>query len=229
VIPTDGAKKKSAAELARRLALEVSAAGWPVGRSLGSEDELLRRYGVGRGVLREAIRLLERDAVAVMKRGPSGGLVVTEPSVASVAYSVSIHLLRRGLGPRDVLETRKALELAAVDRVLDRFDDAAAEAIEAQLHRELGLDETATVDDLQRFHGLLASLTGDSAMELFIDVMLHITHDRWRRAGGVADAVVVDKIVRAHRAIGRSLLARDRMAARGAMKRHLDAFRGLLA
>jgi DNA-binding FadR family transcriptional regulator len=101
--------------------------------------------------------------------------------------------------------------------------------MESQLHRELGLDETATVDDLQRFHRLLASLTGDSAMELFIDVMLHITDERWRGAGGVADAVVVDKIVRTHRAIGRSLLARDRMAARRAMERHLDAFGGLLA
>jgi DNA-binding FadR family transcriptional regulator len=214
--------------LARRIALEVSAAGWPVGRSLGSEDELLGRYGVGRAVMREAIRLLERDAVAVMKKGPSGGLVVTEPSVAAAAYAMSIHLSRRGLGPKDVVETRKALELAAVDRVLDRFDAFAANAIAEQLGREVGLDGTASIDELQRFHRLLAGLTKDPAMELFVDVMLHLTGERWQLGGGIADAGVVDKVVRAHKAIGRALLGRDRSRAKRAMERHMDAFRGLL-
>ena len=217
---------KLASDLARRVAAEVSEAGWPVGRSLGSEDDLLKKYRVGRGILREAVRLLERDEVAVMKKGPAGGLVVTEPSVGATAYSLSIRLSRRGLGPSDVLETRKVLELAALDRIMDRFDDAAAEAISAQLLWERTLTPGSSNDDLQRFHRVLATLTGDPAMALFIDVMLRLTNDRWEEARREFEYDgLVGQIIRAHGIIGAALLAEDRLRARRAMERHLDAFR----
>ena len=65
---------------AGRIVDDVVALGWPIGTVLGSESDLLERYGVSRAVFREAVRLVEHQQVASMRRGPGGGLVVSEPS-----------------------------------------------------------------------------------------------------------------------------------------------------
>ncbi|WP_322756608.1 FadR/GntR family transcriptional regulator [Frankia sp. Cas3] len=224
-----GRPAKAADELARQIADEIANAGWPVGTSLGSEQTLTERYRVGRGVLREAIRILERDSIATMRKGPSGGLVISEPSVDAAAYAAWIHLSHRGLGPADVLSTRKALELAAVDRVIDRLHEDARRAIDDQLRAERDLPPDASIQDLQRFHRVLASLTGDPAMELFIDIMLRLTSERWEQHHDEhARHQLIRAIPRAHRAIAAGILSGDREKARRAMEKHLDAFRAWL-
>lgn len=66
-----------------RLAIELEeqfiAAGWPSGQLFSSEDVLRRRYGVGRRVVIEAIRILEIRGTAHWRRGPSTGLEVAAP------------------------------------------------------------------------------------------------------------------------------------------------------
>lgn len=80
------------AGIAHRIFAPPSAAGWPVGANLDTEQALLHRYEVSRSVLREAIRLLEAMTVAVMRRGPSGGLIVAQPSLESGSVPSSILL-----------------------------------------------------------------------------------------------------------------------------------------
>jgi len=81
--PTDP-DAKLAASVARRILGDVVDRGWPVGQVLGSQAELIERYGVSRAVFREAVRLVENQQVATMRRGPGGGLVVTEPTVDAI-------------------------------------------------------------------------------------------------------------------------------------------------
>src|SRR3954470_7230869 len=85
--PPDSSPKR-AAQLADQIIEDVTARGWPVGEVLGSETELLEQYSVSRAVFREAVRLLEHQHVARTRRGPGGGLVVTEPAVGTVAQAV---------------------------------------------------------------------------------------------------------------------------------------------
>jgi len=74
-------------------------AGWPVGANLGSEVELAKRFGVGRPVLREALRSLEQMGVIAMGRGSSSGLRVVSPDPAAIAQACCRHLRREGLTP----------------------------------------------------------------------------------------------------------------------------------
>ena len=110
--------------------------GWPVGTLIGSEAELMERYGVSRAVLREAVRLLEHHDIAVMRRGPGGGLFVSEPGLEAVTDAVALYLDRRGMDAAGLVELRSGVELAIVDRVIDGLDDARtdrlAEALEAE-------------------------------------------------------------------------------------------------
>src|SRR6266545_1910401 len=88
----NGAPSKLAATTATRIVQEVVSRGWPVGAVLGSEPELLERYGVSRAVFREAVRLVEHRQVARMRRGPRGGLVVTSPTLESVIDPGAVYL-----------------------------------------------------------------------------------------------------------------------------------------
>ncbi len=84
--------KNLAASVAAGIEEHVLALGWPVGRTIGSEAELLERYGVSRPVLRQAAGILESHHVARMRRGPNGGLVVIAPTELSAMDGVSRYL-----------------------------------------------------------------------------------------------------------------------------------------
>ena len=93
VTPVPGARDPKLAErVAASIESDVLRAGWPVGLVLGSEEQLAARYGVGRAVIREAIRLAEHRQVARMRRGRGGGLVVVEPDASAVTDSLAIYL-----------------------------------------------------------------------------------------------------------------------------------------
>ena len=96
---------------------EVASAGWiwPVGEILGSEAELIDRYGISRAVFREAVRLVEHQHVARMRRGPGGGLVVEEPTVGAVISAVVLYLLRVDATLDEVFDTRLVLEEIVVE------------------------------------------------------------------------------------------------------------------
>lgn len=55
---------------AEQIIADVIELGWPVAHVLGSEAELLERCGISRAALREAVRLVEHQRVARMRRGP---------------------------------------------------------------------------------------------------------------------------------------------------------------
>ena len=54
------------------------------GTVLGSEEALMEQYAVGRPVLREAIRILERLGAVAMRRSGASGLTVAQPDPAHV-------------------------------------------------------------------------------------------------------------------------------------------------
>src|SRR5207302_2989295 len=102
--------QKLAAIVASKIVDDVFAREWPVGEVIGSEAELLERYGVSRAVFREAVRLVEHQHVARMRRGPGGGLVVTEPDAQAVIDASVMYLLRVRARLDEVFEARLVLE-----------------------------------------------------------------------------------------------------------------------
>src|SRR5688500_20352811 len=93
---------------------EIIEAGWPVGEILGSESELLDNHGVSRAVLREAIRLLIHHDVAMMRRGPGGGLVVKRPNPLASIRPVSLYLDYYCVEPHELSAPRITMMLIVV-------------------------------------------------------------------------------------------------------------------
>jgi GntR family transcriptional repressor for pyruvate dehydrogenase complex len=77
-----------------------------VGERFPSEREMASQLGVGRLVVREAIRSLESAALIKVKRGINGGCFVCEATPGDVSRSFSnlLHMARISL--QDLLEVR---------------------------------------------------------------------------------------------------------------------------
>jgi DNA-binding FadR family transcriptional regulator len=209
--------EKRARQIAEMLQQEVMAARWPVGTSLGSEPELLARFGVSRGVLREAIRLLESREVAEMRKGPSGGLVVSEPSGSAVSTVMTLYMEYRRVTPLHLLETRQALELMSVELASSRLDEDGIRLLRDALDKE----QAGGPADRSALHFHIAALTGNPALELFICVLAQITsmhapeHEHPEQVSAASD--------RAHALIVEAMVAGDTGLAKHRMARHITA------
>ncbi len=122
--PGADSNAKRAAKVADLIIEDVMVLGWPVGEVLGSETDLLDRYQVSRAVFREAVRLVEHQQVARTRRGPGGGLVITEPTVGAVVDAVVLYLYRVAARLDEIFEARIILEVLACQLASERTDES---------------------------------------------------------------------------------------------------------
>lgn len=234
----DGDRSQKLAEtISQQIELSIIDAGWPVGEVIGSESDLLDTYGVSRAVLREAVRLLEHHRVARMRRGPGGGLVVTEPDPEAVVRASAMLLRYKQVEPAQLFEARIALEVAAVRDAAERIDEEGIAKIRAALDHEmtfLGGEADATVHD---FHSVVAELSGNPAVHLFVDVLTRLS-----AAGFMGNKALFDKasarrpspkaeieeVHTVHEAIAEAIIAGDASLAQHRTQRHLRAMAAAL-
>lgn len=170
---------KLASVVARAIEDEVVASGWPVGTVLGSESELLERFGVSRAVLREAVRIVEHSGAARMRRGPGGGLVVTEPNRDAVVAAISIWLSYVGVTAAEIIEAWAPLAVQAARLAAERRPPEVG-PLAADI-ADLIEDETIDVEALAALDTAMAGLSGNPAIALFAHALNDIGMSRLRR------------------------------------------------
>jgi len=220
--------RKLGEQLAERVEEEIIASGWPVGKVLGSEAELIERYGVSRAVFREAMRIVDHHGVAEMRRGPGGGLVVVAPKSDAAIRTLSLNLEYLDLTPKQINEARLAIELACVRTATANLDARGKQRIRDFLDNEVdmivtGRESGRANDDFPTndFHLLVAELTDNPAMGLFVDILSRVTSRHSDRADSLEEAA--QDVHRAHTRIAEAMLAGDIEAAERRMRRHLDS------
>lgn len=205
--------------IAMRILVDIVDRGWPVGGLIGSEAKLMERYDASRAVIREAIRLLEFHQVVTTRRGPGGGVFVATPSADAVAEALAVHLEFQGIEKQQLYEIRCALEVATVDVAARSLDAKGIARLEQALatQRDAGLDVVGQAS--HAWHGLIAELTGNRAVWLFLDVLIRLTAERgpehtvesaaamWRAHAGIVSAVADHEPDRARRRMQRHLEA----------------------
>jgi len=210
--------QKLAAIVASKIVDDVFAREWPVGEVIGSETELLERYGVSRAVFREAVRLVEHQHVARMRRGPGGGLVVTEPDVDAVIDASVMYLLRVDARLDEVFEARLVLEEIVTELAAKRVDESDL----ARIRQLLDEEGSGQGTDHRALHSLLATTTRNPVLELFVDtlnrVALFYFSDRQSLGSDTLTASA-----HAHRRIAEAVMAGNEGLARHRMRTHLKA------
>lgn len=223
--------RKRGEVLAEQIEDEIIKAGWPVGQVIGSEAELCDRYGVSRAVFREGIRIVGHHGVAEMRRGPGGGLVVVEPSVDAAVRTVSLNLEFGDINPRQINEARLALELACVRSAIKNLDTDGEQRIRDFLDSEIdvimaGRSPGQPSDDYatNHFHMLLAELTGNPAMVLFVQILSRVTSRHSSPASSLKKLrITAEEVHRVHARIAEAILARDTETAERRVETHLNS------
>jgi DNA-binding FadR family transcriptional regulator len=204
--------------------------GWPVGEILGSEADLIERFDVSRAVFREAVRIIEHHNVARMRRGPGGGLVITEPDPEPVREAMALYLRYNGVDRASIYEALSALELAAVTKAAEMIDEEGIDRLRAALEVEEELGEDAvTQGRAHDLHGVIADLTGNAAMRLFIEVLSALNEEMTISERGPKSRVSLKQATadyhHAHVAIVDAIASGDAALAQHRMRRHLEAVR----
>jgi len=227
----NGDYRKLGEILAQHIEDEIIAGDRKVGTVLGSEADLIERYGVSRAVFREAMRIVDHHGVAEMRRGPGGGLVVTEPDLGAVVRAVSLQLRFEDIKPGQVIEARNALELSCVRLAAERITPEGAARMQAFLDNELQQIKRTRRSSRPKgdlpshdFHVLIAELTDNPAMSLFVQMISRVLGEQAPRAKSLDR--VANEVHHAHARIGEAVIAGDADAAERRMARHLDSVRG---
>ncbi|HWF29903.1 MAG TPA: FCD domain-containing protein [Mycobacterium sp.] len=221
---------KLAEVLAANIGNDIAAGGWQVGSVFGTETALLQRYRVSRAVLREAVRLLEYHSVAQMRRGPGGGLVVTQPQAQASIDTIALYLQYRKPSREDLRCVRDAIEIDNVAKVVKRRSESEVAAF-LDTHRPAYGVNLQTADEVRkatveefRFHVGLAQLAGNAPLDLFLRIIVELFRRHWSSTGQPlptgADIIAVDH---AHLRILEAIAAGDDSLARYRIRRHLDA------
>jgi DNA-binding FadR family transcriptional regulator len=213
---------KLAAEVARRIELDVIAGGWVVGDLIGTESELHERYGVSRAVFREAVRLVEHLGIARTRRGPAGGLIVAEPSLGMVMGAVTVALLHSGVGWTELSDARIAVERTTVELAATRATDADVKMLQELVDSHASHEHHPDPDDL---HSGIARVAGNLAAALFADILGQLVRAYASAANAVSapTPTAIRDYERAHDAIVAAIEARDPALAAKRMDRHLTA------
>lgn len=215
--------QKTALLVAQRIVKEITEAGKQPGDRLDPEHVMLETYGIGRGTLRESLRILELQGVISLKPGSGGGPIVEKPDSSVLASSLTLllHFEKRPFAT--VVETRTALEPA-----MARFaaEKATPELLEA-LRENVDIVEANIDDDVffhrenERFHAILAEASGNSIFDYLISAMLGILDGS--TVGITYPREVKELSSQIHRRIYEAVAAGDGVLAEKLMRSHLHA------
>jgi DNA-binding FadR family transcriptional regulator len=159
------------------------------GQFLGSEQQVMDRFGVSRPTMRQAMRILQSEGLLRVRRGVNGGLFAQPPTPATVAKALSV-LLRHHNATHDHITDALFALTAEVVRLAARNPDSGARR---RVRDEIvGLEPPPDLDERTRiliaagqFGELMAELAANPAVSLLVEVFLQVIPEQVASAKGV--------------------------------------------
>ncbi|MER7006081.1 FadR/GntR family transcriptional regulator [Dactylosporangium sp. NPDC000555] len=219
--PAAGRTPKVGEQAAKRLADHILANDITPGTALPPEKELAEMLGIGRGTMREALRILEIFGMLDMRTGRYGGPVVRRPDDNDLARALTLSFQANGSSMLDVMETRSFIEPHLASLAARRITVEQLEGLQATIDqmREPGITNETFQQLAREFHTLVAQAANSPVLSL-LAVGLH------KIGGGdvvgiAYGPVQVEGTAKAHERILSALTARDSERAAEYWGRHL--------
>ena len=222
---------RSSETLAERLRRDILRGQYLRGEQLPTERDLASAARLGRGSIREALRILETQGLVQTRAGRDGGSIVSRPSDQLLARQIDSYAKTRGLPLQALVDARAAIEpmvarlaavhrtegdLATLRRVADRLDGA----VEADVHRFL--------KENVKWHHALAAASHNDLLRAFASSISKLMYDASRiRNFATADVRVV--VSKSHRRVLAAIEQRDPDAARRRTERDIQSYARYLA
>ena len=169
---------KTAELVARDLRSKIVRGELKDGDTLPSEGELVTRYSVSRPTLREALRILESEALLTVTRGSRGGPRVHLPDPRLAARHFGLVLQSRSTTLADIFGARLLIEPSCVHLVASTARRTAPAVLNVFIEQQRTAlaakqdDEHARAS--ARFHRALIELTKNGPLILLMSMLTHI-------------------------------------------------------
>lgn len=228
------AKRTVVSEVMRRLRDLIASGNYRPGDKIPTENELSRRFEVGRSTVREAIKVFEHLGVLEAKAA-KGTFVRDRANISSEAIAWAVLLGNDDL--QDVFELRELIESAGFDRLvrgvaagdavarsrLDRLAGIVKKIEEAAVRRDLD----ALIEGDYAFHGEILAASGNRLFEEVYETLhafmrLEI-QESYRSIGDYRE------VAQDHAEILASIREQSPEAAIRRHRQHFDRIRRLLA
>jgi len=156
--------------------------GLKAGDRLPSEAELIERFGMAKGTIREAMRILEAQGLVKTRTGPGGGSFVHEPGQDRARALLGNYFYFKDLTITDIYELRRVLEPELAASLAGQLSAEVLAELEATI---ASYDSPATTLEEEReqhvaslrFHALLAAQSKNPLLSFTIDFMVKILSD----------------------------------------------------
>jgi GntR family transcriptional repressor for pyruvate dehydrogenase complex len=203
------------------------------GQRLPTEVALAAEFGVSRGTIREAMRLLVAENLIRTAKGAGGGNFVMLPTVDHISRFVqrNIELLSQtdDVTLPEFLEARELIEIFAVRQAAVRRTDRDIEALRMTLSGDNELSAEEQYLQNKEFHGILVEACGNALLQIAAQPIFSVLHTHLARSGLPQD--FTHKVCNDHREILEQIEAGDPDAAEKRMRRHLaelaEVYRGI--
>ena len=190
------------------------------GDKLASERELLTQFGVSKGTLREALRVLEVMGLIEMRKGTSGGAFVAEMDMRTTIHNLITFLHLQKVSVKEITMLRYLIEPTVAQIAATKITEKDI----VNLREIIGRTITSGAHEVTKeigFHRYLARMAGNTLLAVLVDFVddllkglkaeLNLGQDFYR------------KVRTSHRFILECMIQKDPVAARVAMANDLVA------
>lgn len=221
--------EKMSERIAREIVHDIVARGLGPGAKLPSESVMLSQFEVGRGTLREALRILEVHGLITIRSGPGGGPIVVGARSQDFGRTSTLYFHIAKATFRDLAEARRAIEPLMARLAAERQDPDAMERLNRSIERarEVTLDDDKSwAEASTEFHGVVAGLSGNRILDLFGESLKNVWIDRV--VGMVYPRESREKTRTDHEAVANAIVAGDGDTAERLMREHMDEFQEMV-
>jgi DNA-binding FadR family transcriptional regulator len=192
------------------------------GDRLPNEAEMLEEFGVGRGSLREALRLLEAYGLISIRQGQNGGPVLATLRPQDLARTLSFYFHLTGATYAELTEARLIIEPVMARLAAERQHPDHMEQLRATTEREqraplVDPDYVACADE---FHYVVSGMSGNRVLDLLGRGLRTMFQERVGY-GSVLPEEARKRNRRVHQQISDAILAGEGAKAERLMAKHL--------
>ena len=137
------------------------------GERLPSERDMQVQFGTGRGVVREAIKILKQKGLLDVRKGVKGGAYVRELEMANVSESLALFLKQHPVAPEKLIEFRESMDRTITVLAIARGSQA---------------EKTALVKAVRQFEAMMGEPEPDLAVTSELDRQLNLMLVRMARS-----------------------------------------------
>jgi GntR family transcriptional repressor for pyruvate dehydrogenase complex len=204
--------------------IRTAAGGRAAGMKLPGEAEMSVRYGVGRGTLREALRMLEVQGLISIKSGPGGGPVVIGRSPRRLGATAAMHLQVDGVTLGSVADARLRFEPFFAQQAAQHADPDGRQRLMALVDEAnfAGGNENRDLQRASAFHAAVMDCAGNSVLSLLGMCLREIWSGSFR--GQLYPQPEQARVRADHRAIARAIQSGHADRAERLMREHMEDF-----